>query len=172
MLAAGPVFNNCSHDVITPDQYHAKISMMARLAKKLNAAGIWPIYSTFNGFSTTPYRNCPFPYDEYYKALAEVGWFRFYEIGIGPRVVSGPAHAQSIRVRSLARRPHIKPPCTRKRATDRSTRRNVQYTRHARRTCIAPNKNVSAKLLHAIICPLASYCLLSFVPLAVFICVV
>jgi uncharacterized lipoprotein NlpE involved in copper resistance len=51
--------------------------MMRRLALKLNAAGIWPIYSTFNGFSDTKYRDCPFPYDEYYRALADVGWFRF-----------------------------------------------------------------------------------------------
>ena len=51
--------------------------MMRRLALKLNAAGIWPIYSTFNGFFDTKYRNCPFPYDEYYRALADVGWFRF-----------------------------------------------------------------------------------------------
>eukprot|EP00937_MAST-01D_sp_MAST-1D-sp2_P005378 g5378.t1 len=75
-LFCGPVFNNCSHAAITPGQYRAKIGMMARLARRLNAAGIWPIYSTFNGFSDTPYRDCPFPYDEYYTALAAVGWFR------------------------------------------------------------------------------------------------
>ena len=78
-LYCGPVFNNCSHSVITPDQYHGKIEMMRRLAVKLNAAGIWPIYSTFNGFADTPYRDCPFPFDDYYNALAEVGWFRFCE---------------------------------------------------------------------------------------------
>ena len=56
---------------------------MRRLAVKLNAAGIWPIYSSFNGFNATKYRNCPFPYDEYYRTLSDVGWFRFYEWGIG-----------------------------------------------------------------------------------------
>ena len=69
-LYCGPVFNNCSHSVITPEQYHAKIEMMRRLAIKLNAAGIWPIYSTFNGFADTKYRDCPFPYDEYYAVSA------------------------------------------------------------------------------------------------------
>jgi hypothetical protein len=44
--------------------------MMRRLAIKLNAAGIWPIYSTFNGFADTKYRDCPFPYDEYYAVSA------------------------------------------------------------------------------------------------------
>ena len=81
-LYCGPVFNNCSHSVITADQYHHKIEMMRRLAIKLNAAGIWPIYSTFNGFADTPYRDCPFPFDDYYTALAEVGWFRFCESGL------------------------------------------------------------------------------------------
>ena len=66
------MFNNCSHAVITAEQYHSKIEMMRRLARKLNAAGIWPIYSTFNGFNDTKYRDCPFPYDEYYQALADV----------------------------------------------------------------------------------------------------
>jgi uncharacterized lipoprotein NlpE involved in copper resistance len=69
--------------------------MMRRLAIKLNAAGIWPIYSTFNGFSDTKYRNCPFPYDEYYKALAEVGWFRFYELGIGNTKPEGGSGSQA-----------------------------------------------------------------------------
>jgi len=36
-----------------------------------------------SGFYDTKYRDCPFPYDEYYRALADVGWFRFYELGIG-----------------------------------------------------------------------------------------
>ena len=31
--------------------------MMRRLAIKLNSAGIWPIYSTFNGFNDTKYRD-------------------------------------------------------------------------------------------------------------------
>lgn len=82
-LYCGYVFNNCSRSTITVDQYRSKIQMMRRLALKLNAAGIWPIYSTFNGFSDIPYRNCPLPYDEYYTALHDVGWFRFYEFGIG-----------------------------------------------------------------------------------------
>lgn len=82
-LYCGPVFNNCSHSTVTADQYHHKIEMMRRLAVKLNAAGIWPIYSTFNGFKGTEYRDCPFPFDEYYETLANVGWFRFYEWGIG-----------------------------------------------------------------------------------------
>jgi uncharacterized lipoprotein NlpE involved in copper resistance len=88
-MSAGPVFNNCSHDVLTSAQYHHKIEMMRRLALKLNAAGIWPIYSTFNGFSDTKYRNCPFPYDEYYRALADVGWFRFCASTHDTRSVSG-----------------------------------------------------------------------------------
>ena len=89
------MFNNCSHAVITADQYHSKIEMMRRLAIKLNAAGIWPIYSTFNGFNDTKYRDCPFPYDEYYQALANVGWFRFYELGIGNTKPEGGSGSQA-----------------------------------------------------------------------------
>ena len=52
-----PAALSATDSAITADQYHAKIEMMRLLAVELNAAGIWPIYSTFNGFAGTKYRD-------------------------------------------------------------------------------------------------------------------
>ena len=116
-LYCGPVFNNCSHSVITAEQYHHKIEMMRRLAVKLNAAGIWPIYSTFNGFKDTPYRACPFPFDEYYKALAGVGWFRFYVGALAAAALAAAALAANANHRnggSATRRRRVAPEARRR----------------------------------------------------------
>jgi hypothetical protein len=57
--------------------YRAKIQVLRRSALKLNSAGILPMYSSFNSFNST---NCNgVDYAEYYGALSDVGWFRFYE---------------------------------------------------------------------------------------------
>lgn len=86
LYCGGPP-GNCTADVADGShgvaQYRAKIQMLRRLTLKLNAAGIWPIYSSYNGYLDTPWRKCLLPYDEYYTALHDVGWFRFYEYGFG-----------------------------------------------------------------------------------------
>lgn len=61
--------------------YRDKIEVLRRSAAKLNAAGIWPMFSSFNELGST---RCALPYEEYYGALKDVGWFRFYEFfGVG-----------------------------------------------------------------------------------------
>jgi hypothetical protein len=75
-----PHVPNC-HRNLRPGElarlYRAKIQVLRRSAIKLNAAGIFPMYSTFNTFNST---NCAgVDYSEYYSALSDVGWFRFYE---------------------------------------------------------------------------------------------
>jgi len=86
LYCGGPA-GNCSKTMLDSatwaEQYRAKIQLMRQLTLKLNAAGIWPIFSSYNGFSDTPYRDCVLPFDEYYIALHDVGWFRFYEWGFG-----------------------------------------------------------------------------------------
>ena len=68
--------------------YRAKLAVLRRTAIKLNAAGIWPMFSSVNevdGGSNLPHsrRRCPLPYTDYFDALKDVGWFRFYEF-FGP----------------------------------------------------------------------------------------
>lgn len=82
-LYCGGTAGNCSADVHTGAeglaQYRAKLQLLRSLALKLNAANVWPIYSSYNGYSDLPWRDCVMPFDEYYTALQDVGWIRFYE---------------------------------------------------------------------------------------------
>jgi hypothetical protein len=56
--------------------YRDKMTVLRRTAQKLNAAGIWPMFSATNSFG----RQCAgVDYSEYYNTLSDVGWFRFYE---------------------------------------------------------------------------------------------
>ena len=67
--------------------YKDKIAVLRRTALKLNKAGIWPMFSSVNEVSATSshpqLRHCPLPYTDYFDALKDVGWFRFYEF-FGP----------------------------------------------------------------------------------------
>lgn len=80
-LYCGGTAGNCSADVHTGAeglaQYRAKLQLLRSLALKLNAANVWPIYSSYNGYSDLPWRDCVMPFDEYYTALQDVGWIRF-----------------------------------------------------------------------------------------------
>jgi len=86
-LYCGGTAGNCSADVHTGAeglaQYRAKLQLLRSLALKLNAKNVWPIYSSYNGYSDLPWRKCVMPFDEYYTTLQDVGWIRFYEFGIG-----------------------------------------------------------------------------------------
>ncbi len=79
--------NPCRGRKFSPSElaamYQDKIAVLRRVAIKLNKAGIWPIFSTFNVL-TDPKFSCPLPYMDYYGALKDVGWFRFYEF-FGPK---------------------------------------------------------------------------------------
>jgi hypothetical protein len=57
--------------------YRDKIQVLRRSALKLNAAGIFPMFSSFNSFNSS--KCAGVDYAEYYGALSDVGWFRFYE---------------------------------------------------------------------------------------------
>ena len=64
--------------------YRDKIAVLRRTALKLNKAGsIWPMFSSVNEVSAAnaipKMRHCPLPYTDYFDALKDVGWFRFYE---------------------------------------------------------------------------------------------
>ncbi|CAJ1423194.1 unnamed protein product [Effrenium voratum] len=104
-LYCGDSAGNCSSEVHRGDegaaQYRAKIQLLRQVALKLNAAKVWPIYSSFGGYSDLPYRNCTVPFDEYYTALRDVGWFRFYEFGIGAKSASPAGDSQATLAQAL-----------------------------------------------------------------------
>ena len=56
--------------------YRDKIEVLRRTAVKLNNASIWPMFSSMNEVSGS---RCALPYDDYFDALAGVGWMRFCE---------------------------------------------------------------------------------------------
>ncbi|CAK9058225.1 unnamed protein product [Durusdinium trenchii] len=64
-------------------QYRAKLQLLRSLSLTLNRKKVWPIYSSYNGYSDLPWRKCLMPFDEYFNVLQDVGWIRFYEFGIG-----------------------------------------------------------------------------------------
>ncbi|CAK9058731.1 unnamed protein product [Durusdinium trenchii] len=86
-LYCGGTAGNCSADVHTGEeglaQYRAKLQLLRSLSLTLNRKKVWPIYSSYNGYSDLPWRKCLMPFDEYFNVLQDVGWIRFYEFGIG-----------------------------------------------------------------------------------------
>ena len=57
--------------------YRDKIAALRRTAIKLNQAGIWPMFSVINQPGS---KRCGgLDYSEYFDALSDVGWIRFYE---------------------------------------------------------------------------------------------
>lgn len=58
--------------------YRDKLAVMRRATRKLNAAGIWPMYSIRNHFDS--FDECAMPYSEAFDSLSDVGYFKFMTI--------------------------------------------------------------------------------------------
>jgi hypothetical protein len=72
------------------DDLLAKLPVLRDTASTLNAAGMWPIFSSKNvleaawqGLPLNSHRPCLLPHDPYFAALSNVSYARFYEYWLG-----------------------------------------------------------------------------------------